>query len=99
MVVGWPAVALAIEAWRAAGPADVGGAYGGITRPLDLARETGRLVLATEAIALPAGVALGFVLFRTDAWGRRWLLALVSLAVFVPMPLLALAWLGAFGNV
>ena len=70
----------------------------GLTRPARLAMETTGLVLATEALALPAGVLLAIVLFRTDIWGRRLLLAVIALSAFVPMPLHAAAWLGALGN-
>jgi iron(III) transport system permease protein len=41
---------------------------------------------------------LAIVLFRTDIWGRRGLLAIIALAAFVPIPLHATAWLGALGN-
>jgi iron(III) transport system permease protein len=70
----------------------------GFSRPVILARESILLVLLTEVIALPLGVALAVLLFRTDAWGRRLLILLFALAVFVPLPLHATAWLGAFGN-
>ena len=107
-VVGWPALATVLEAagggpGGATGggllsPAPAGVDTGGVGRPLGLAFETLRLVLATEALALPVGVGLAFVLFRTDAWGRRALLGLLAVAAFVPLPLHATAWLGAFGN-
>jgi iron(III) transport system permease protein len=71
----------------------------GLARPLRLAVETLGLVLATETIALPVGVLLALFLFRTDLPGRRWILALVALSAFIPLPLHATAWLGAFGNV
>ena len=48
--------------------------------------------------ACPIGIALAFVLFRTDIWGRRGMLGVVALAAFVPMPLIATAWMGALGN-
>ena len=64
-----------------------------------MAGNTLKVVLTAEAIALPAGVALAFLLFRTDLWGRRPLLGLIALAMFIPLPLHATAWLGAFGNV
>jgi iron(III) transport system permease protein len=57
-----------------------------------------QLVLASMAIALPLGVPLAFLLFRTDVWGRKALLGLVLLVLFVPTPLHATAWLGSFGN-
>ncbi len=70
----------------------------GLSRPARLAIETTRLVLATEAMVMPAGVLLAMLLFRTDIWGRRALLAVLALSAFVPMPLHAAAWLGALGN-
>jgi iron(III) transport system permease protein len=70
----------------------------GLARPVRLAVETVLLVVATLAIALPLGTALGFLLFRTDVAGRRLLLAIFALAAFVPLPLHATAWLGALGN-
>jgi len=71
----------------------------GLSRPALLARESIALVLLTEAIALPLGIVLAMLLFRTDAWGRWLLVVLFALAVFVPLPLHAAAWLGALGNV
>jgi iron(III) transport system permease protein len=71
---------------------------GRIGRPWRLAGESIRLVIATEAVALTLGLPLAFLLFRTDAWGRRVLLAVLAIGVFVPLPLHATAWLGAFGN-
>ncbi len=102
-VVGWPLLALLGQSWRPdeeSGSREIVAASrpGEIVRPLALAFETTRLVLATEAIALPLGLALGFVLFRTDLWGRRGMLGALALAAFVPMPLHATAWLGGFGN-
>jgi iron(III) transport system permease protein len=70
----------------------------GLARPVRLALETTGLVLATEMLALPVGILLAILLFRTDLWGRRVLLALVALTAFVPLPLHATAWLGALGN-
>jgi iron(III) transport system permease protein len=104
-VVGWPLLAMVIESTKpedstGTGPGEIVPVSrpGEIIRPLGLAFQTARLVLATEAIALPLGVILAFVLFRTDVWGRRLMLGVVALAAFVPMPLNATAWLGAFGN-
>jgi len=69
-----------------------------VPRPLVLAGTSLKLVLLAEAIAIPLGVPLGLILFRTDSWGRRFLIWLLAIAVFMPMPLHASAWLGAFGN-
>jgi iron(III) transport system permease protein len=104
-VVGWPLLATVLEAAKPDETSGLGSGEivptfrsGEVIRPLGLAFQTARLVLATEAMALPVGVALAFVLFRTDVWGRRGMLGLVALAAFVPMPLTATAWLGALGN-
>jgi iron(III) transport system permease protein len=81
-----------------AGSAELLRDTGELARPLRLAIETGGLVAATLALALPLGVVLALFLFRTDLWGRRPLLALIGLSAFVPLPLHATAWLGALGN-
>jgi iron(III) transport system permease protein len=104
-VVGWPLVAMVIEATKPEVSTGLEsreivptGRTGEIVRPLGLAFQTARLVLATEVIGLPIGIALALVLFRTDVWGRRGMLGVVALAAFVPMPLIATAWMGALGN-
>ncbi|MFI5457962.1 MAG: ABC transporter permease [Isosphaerales bacterium] len=81
-----------------AGSAELMRESGGLARPVRLAKNTIGLVLATEAIALPLGILLALLLFRTDVVGRRILLAVLALAAFIPLPLHATAWLGAFGN-
>ena len=83
----------------AAGSADLLRETAGLPRPVRLALETIGLVLTTESIALPPGILLAFLLFRTDVWGRRVLMGFMAVAAFVPLPLHATAWLGAFGNV
>jgi iron(III) transport system permease protein len=108
---GWTDWAEAVARWRGAetpsgsgsaldpvGSAEVLRETRGLTRPLRLALETAGLVLATEAMALPLGVLLAVLLFRTDVWGRSGLLGIIVLAAFVPLPLHATAWLGALGN-
>jgi iron(III) transport system permease protein len=107
VLLGWPALATVLAAWGAS-PAPAGGglivppAAGSdaahLPRPLKLAATSLRLVLGTEAIALPLGLPLAFLLFRTDLWGRRVGMALAALLAFVPLPLVATAWLGALGN-
>lgn len=142
LLVGWPALATALEAtqvvtrlegslrragwtgtadwlshWRDANPGgadsnvedvsaamDPTGTAGllresrGMARPARLALETTGLVLAAELIAMPLGIALALVLFRSDILGRGLLLGLIVLGAFVPVPLHATAWLGALGN-
>jgi iron(III) transport system permease protein len=104
-VLGWPALATVIEAARGAEGGHRGGLLApgeaedwGLPRPLRLAGRSAEVVGLALAIAMPVGVPLALVLFRTDAWGRRGVLAVLALAAFVPMPLHATAWLGAFGN-
>lgn len=70
----------------------------GLSRPAALAVETIRLVAETEALAMPVGVILAVLLFRSDIPGRSVVLAVLALSAFVPMPLHATAWLGALGN-
>jgi len=113
LLVFWPLLATILEAARPtserdggppAAPLDpaatlsVAEDSGGLARPARLAMETLVVVAGTEALALPVGVLLGFLLFRTDARGRRPLLGLLGLSLFVPLPLHATAWLGAFGD-
>lgn len=93
--LGWPLLATIREAIRY-GDLTMAGGY---SRPLDLAVETVRLVLLTEAIALPIGVVVALLLFRTDVAGGRFLLGLAVVGALLPMPLHAMGWLGAIGNV
>src|SRR5258708_4214374 len=94
-VIGWPLLATVVEAWGASWPSRE---TGGVVRPLRLAWETIRIVLAVEALVLPLGIALAMIVWRTDAWGRRLALGLLIWDMFVPLPLHAIAWLGALGN-
>jgi iron(III) transport system permease protein len=71
---------------------------GSLSRPARLALETLRLVMLTEIIVLPPGILLALLLFRTDVSGRGFLIVLLGVAAFVPLPLHATAWLGALGN-
>ena len=111
LVIGWPAMATAwqaaidvraemsrpISASEEARKETPAGRYLG-ARPLSLMKNTASLVGLTWLMAIPPGVGLGWLLFRTDVWGRRVVLAMLGLALFVPMPLHAVAWLGSFGN-
>jgi iron(III) transport system permease protein len=110
-LIGWPIAATVVEAVGSVestsessgglnpeATAAIVAESGGLSRPARLALETVLLVVGSEALAIPVGVALAVVLFRTDVWGRRPLLFLLGLSAFVPLPLHATAWLGAFGN-
>ena len=103
LVVGWPSAALVGQASGVGSSTEgrdpiVAPRPGELARPLGLAATSLRLIGLAELIALPTGLALAFVLTRTDAWGRRGMLAALGLAAFVPTPLLATGWLGGFGN-
>lgn len=104
VLLGWPTLATVLEAAGGEGVEPPGGGLiapiseDAVPRPLRLAWRTIQLVALTETLALPVGVALAFVLFRTDAPGRRVWLAAMALLALVPMPLHATAWLGGFGN-
>ncbi len=97
-LLGWPMLATLREAWREAGDRDSAAEEWEIARPLGLAWNTTKVVVGAEALALPLGVGLALLLVRTDLPGRRPLLGLLALTLFVPMPLHAAAWVGAFGN-
>lgn len=57
-----------------------------------------KLVAITELIALPIGVVLALLLAKTDVLARRFAVMVMIVAMFVPLPLYASAWLGGFGN-
>ena len=104
VVFGWPAVATVRMAVRetSATVDDAArdlpsGRYLGM-RPMSLAKNTIALVGLTAMMAIPPGLVLAWLLFRTDLFGRRALMMLLGLSLFVPMPLHAVAWLGSFGN-
>ena len=107
LLLGWPVLATVLAAMGKT-PGQTGGGLiaplapgseaARVPRPLRLAATSIVVVLGTEAIALPLGVPLAFLLFRTDLWGRRVGIALAALLAFVPLPLVATAWLGALGN-
>jgi iron(III) transport system permease protein len=109
LLIGWPLLATVLAArGRTNEPVGIGSgliapiAQGSdearVPRPLRLATTSLEVVLAAEAMALPVGVVLALLLFRTDLWGRRVGIALTGFLMFVPLPLMATAWLGALGN-
>ena len=66
-------------------------------RLFHLTLHTVMLTAATIALALPAGVGLAVLLFRTSFFGRRTLLFLVALALFVPLPVTVSSWQALLG--
>ncbi len=73
------------------------------SRLLDLATNSVLLVAGVLLLTLPPGVALSFLLYRTDLPGRKTLRFLILLTLFVPLPLLVSGWMavdswsGTFG--
>jgi iron(III) transport system permease protein len=61
-------------------------------RLLLLARNTLLLVVGTVSVALPAGVLLALILYRTDLPARNVLRFLLLLSLFVPLPLFLAGW-------
>lgn len=61
---------------------------------------TNTLLLAggTLALTLPVGVALALALFRAEFPGRRFLLVVAFVMLFVPLPMIASAWQAFFGS-
>jgi iron(III) transport system permease protein len=66
-------------------------------RPRGLAINTLILCGSITAVVLPIGLVLAAILARTDLPGRRLLLLLVLLLIFVPLYLQAAAWQAGFG--
>jgi iron(III) transport system permease protein len=62
-----------------------------------LSLNTLALTTGTVAGALPFGVGLAVLLFRTSFLGRRFLLFLLAILLFVPLPVLVSSWQGFFG--
>jgi iron(III) transport system permease protein len=67
-------------------------------RVVGLTATTAALAALTLLFALPVGVALAVLLYRTDLPGRGLLRALLVAAMFVPLPLFALAWQAVGGG-
>ena len=68
-----------------------------IDRAWSLARNSILLAAAVVAVSLPVGTLAGWLLARTDLAGRRVMLVLFGLMLFVPLYLQAAAWQAGFG--
>ncbi len=66
-------------------------------RAWTLARNSILLAAAVVAVSLPVGTLAGWLLARTDLAGRRAMLVLFGLMLFVPLYLQAAAWQAGFG--
>jgi len=67
-------------------------------RIAELVANTAGLCALTLAFVLPPGVPLAILLYRTDLPGQRFFRSLLAVALFVPLPLFALAWQSAGGG-
>jgi iron(III) transport system permease protein len=63
-----------------------------------LAANTTLLVAGTCLIAVPAGTLLAVLLFRTGLVGRRLLMAVMVLLLFVPLPVIVSSWQAFLGS-
>jgi iron(III) transport system permease protein len=68
------------------------------SRLVALARNTLLLVAGTIPLALPLGIALAVLLYRTDLPGSRLWRLLTLLSLFVPLPLFTSGWQAALGS-
>jgi len=67
------------------------------SRLIQLSENTFTLCAGTILIALPVGVVLATLLFRTSFYSRRSLLCVLLLLLFVPLPVIVSSWQGMFG--
>jgi iron(III) transport system permease protein len=73
-------------------------AWAEVERVAALAGNTLVLGALTLLFSLPIGIGLAVLLYRTDLPGRQVLRAILGVAMFVPLPLFALAWQGVGGG-
>lgn len=97
LLLGVPAAPLVPLLIRLRSPASWS-AWADVDRLVDLAAMTLGLAVLALLLAMPVGVGLAVVLYRTDLPGRAWLRALLVAAIFVPLPLFALAWQSVGGG-
>lgn len=74
------------------------------SRIFQLGKTTALLIVGSGLLALPLGIVLSVLLYRTDLPGRMALRGLILLSLFIPMPLLVAGWrwtglVGRFGAV
>src|SRR5262245_2165214 len=67
-------------------------------RVAELAANTLALCALTLVFVMPTGMALAILLYRTDLPARHFLRNVLAVALFVPLPLFALAWQAAGGG-
>jgi iron(III) transport system permease protein len=73
-------------------------AWAEVDRVAELVANTVGLCALTLLFALPLGVSLAVLLYRTDLPGRRFFRSVLLVALFIPLPVFALAWQSAGGG-
>ena len=69
-----------------------------VDRLIHLSLNTLTLTAGTVAIALPVGISLAVLLFRTSFFARRFSIGLLALTLFVPLPVIVSSWQGLLGS-
>lgn len=67
-------------------------------RLLHLSSNTLVLVFGTAMVAVPIGLTLAVLLFRSEFFGRRCLLAILAVTLFIPLPVIVSSWQAALGT-
>jgi len=88
-------IVLPLAELRTAGPWE---SWREVDRVAELALATLGLCGLTLVISFPPGVVLAVLLYRTDLPGRATMRAILGAALFVPLPLFALAWQAVGGG-
>ena len=96
-LLAFAAVPLALPLDELAAPASWVWTSEDAVRLIHLSANTLALTAGTVALALPLGLGLAVLLFRTSFIGRPIFLFLLALALFVPLPVLVSSWQGFFG--
>lgn len=69
-----------------------------VPRVAVLAATSLTLAAGVAAVAMPVGILMAVLLFKSDLPARHWLRGLVVVGLFVPLPLWATAWQSALGG-
>jgi iron(III) transport system permease protein len=91
----WPVYLVFQAAWSGRDYAEPGLTIS--AQHVSLALQTGKLILLVLAIALPVGVTVALIIFRTNVPARLVWQVLILLPALLPLDLHATAWLAAIG--
>lgn len=97
-LLGFVAVPLAAPLGLLASDPSAWRAWAEAPRLLLLARNTLFLIAGTLSLAMPLGVVVAVLLYRTDLPGRHLWRLLMVLTLFVPLPLFTSGWQTVFGS-